>query len=113
MKKAFLLSILGISLFCLSCSKSSDNVHTVKYTVSSNSAMNVTYTIQDGSLKTASNVDATWTYSFSTSAKGQLVKLVIVSVNASPVSGAILIDGQQVTQNNDNGGNVTMTAQIP
>jgi hypothetical protein len=113
MKKHLFFCVLVLSLFAVSCSKSSDNMHTVKYTVSSNSAMNVTYTVQDGSLKTASNVDASWTYSFSISGKGQVVKLIIASVNAAPVSGAIFIDGQQASQNNDASGNVTITAQIP
>lgn len=114
MKKSLILPILASICFLAACSKSGDNpTHTIKYTVSSNSSMNVSYTIQDGSLKTVNNVDATWTYSFTTTARGQLVKLVVVSVNASPVSGAIFIDGQQVTQNNDASGNVTMTAQVP
>jgi hypothetical protein len=114
MKKHLLFCLLGLSLFAFSCSKSNDNpVHTVKYTVSSNNAMNVTYTIQDGSLKTVNNVDASWTYSFSTSGRGQIVKLIIASVNATAVSGAIFIDGQQASQNNDASGNVTITAQIP
>lgn len=114
MKKTLFLSLIGSLLFFASCSKSNDNsMHTVKYTVSSNSSMNVSYTVQDGTLKTASGVDASWTYSFTTTAKGQLVKLIVTSTNATAVSGAIFIDGQQVTQNNDASGNLTITAQIP
>jgi hypothetical protein len=113
MKKTLFLSLFSSLLFFASCSKSDDNsMHTVKYTVSSNSSMNVTYTVQDGTTKTVNGVDASWTYTFTTTAKGQIVQLIIASTNASAVSGAIFIDGQQVSQNNASG-NVTISAQIP
>ena len=95
-----------------SCTKDNEGTYTVKYKVSSSSTMNVSYTDMDGTLKLANNVSATWTYEFKTSGNGQLVKLIINSTNGSRVSGSILINGQQATQNDSDNGYVTMSAQV-
>lgn len=116
MKKLPLLLVVVIAAVSfLSCSKSNDQpaLFTVQYKIASNANMNVSYTDNTGATATASNVSASWTYSFGISTHGQIVKLTITSVNGSPVSGQIFINNQQAVQNNDASGTVTMTAQIP
>jgi hypothetical protein len=74
--------------------------------------MNVSYPGPDWLLKTVNNVSSSWTYSFTTSEKGEEVKLTINSIAGGAVNGSIDIDGQQAVQNNSGSGSVTMTAQI-
>ena len=74
--------------------------------------MNATYTDLDGTLKTASNVTSSWTYSFTTTASGTIVQLTIDSTNGSNVAGSIDIDGRQAVQNSSTG-STSMTVQIP
>jgi len=113
MKKILISSLIIFTLFTVSCSKKSDSGHTVKYTVGGSSKLNVTYT--DGSItaKTVTGVDPSWTYTFSTSATGQLVHLAVTSVDGTEVNGVIYFDGQQSTQNNSASGTVNISAQIP
>lgn len=113
MKKILIILLVFLSIFTISCSKKSNGGHTVKYTVGGSSKLNVTYT--DGSLtaKTVSGVDSSWTYTFNTSATGQLVHLTVTSVDGSEVSGVIYFDGQQSTQNNSASGTIDISAQIP
>lgn len=117
MKKfPLLLVVVFAAVSFLSCSKNNDQpapLFTVQYKIASNANMNVSYTDNTGATATASNVSASWTYSFGISTHGQMVKLTITSVNGSPVSGQIFINNQQAVQNNDASGTVTMSAQIP
>ncbi len=113
MKKILISSLVLLAIFTVSCSKKNDAGHTVKYTVGGTAKLNVTYT--DGSMtaKTVTGVDSSWTYTFNTSATGQLVHLSVTSVDGSEVDGVIYIDGQQSTQNNSASGTINISAQIP
>ncbi len=104
MKKLLLSTIISAMVFFLACSKDGEGTHTIKYTVSSSSSMNVSYTDADGTLKSVSNVTSTWTYSFTTPGNGRVFKLIINSTNGSAVSGSIYVDGQEATQDNSNTG---------
>lgn len=109
-----ILSVLFIFAVAFSsCKKDSQPLYKVEYKIASVSNMNVTYTDQNGVTKTATNVSSNWTYGFGTNGHGQVVTLTISSVNSSPVSGAVFINGQQASQNNDDAGSTSMTATIP
>lgn len=113
MKKLLFLAIISTTLLFAACSKDDDTVHTVRYNISSSSAMNVSYTDSDGSLKSVNNVTTSWTYSFNTSGNGRIFKLIITSTNGSAVGGSIYVDGQEATQDNSGSGSVTLTTQVP
>jgi len=113
MKKLLLLTIVSSLFLIISCSKDGEGTHTVKYNISSSSTMNISYTDADGTLRTASNVSSSWTYSFNTPGNGRIFKLIINSTNGSSVGGSIYVDGQEATQNDSNTGSVTMTTQVP
>ena len=113
MKKILISSLVLFTIFTISCSKKSDSGHTVKYTVGGSSKLNVTYTAAGMTAKTVSGVDSSWTYTFSSSATGQLVHLSVTSVDGSEVDGVIYFDGQQSTQNNSASGTINISAQIP
>jgi hypothetical protein len=109
MKKLILPSLIFVS-FLLACKK--DKVtHDVTYKISSTDNMNVSYTDQNGDLKSVSNVSSDWTYTFQTSGD-RIVRLIVTSVDGSHVGGAIHLDGQETAQRN--GVNeVSMAAPIP
>ena len=114
-KKIVSLTIVSSALWLSSCKKNDGEQfiqHTIQYHISSSSPMNATYTDLDGTLKTASNVTSSWTYSFTTTASGTIVQLTIDSTNGSNVAGSIDIDGQQAVQNSSTG-STSMTVQIP
>lgn len=113
MKKILIGSLVLLAIFTVSCSKKSDSGHTVKYTVGGSSKLNVSYTGAGMTAKTVSGVDSSWTYTFSSSATGQLVHLSVTSVDGSEVDGVIYFDGQQSTQNNSASGTIDISAQIP
>ena len=104
--------ISSVLLFC-SCYKYGVVNHTVQYTISSTSNMNVSYTDADGTLKSINNVSSTWSYSFRAPGNGRMVKLIINSINDSAVGGSIFVDGVEASQIDSNTGSVTITAQIP
>ena len=114
MKKILISSLVLLAIFTVSCSKKSNSgSHTIKYTVGGSSKLNVSYTDAGMTAKTVSGVDSSWTYTFSTSATGQLVHLSVTSVNGTEVDGVIYFDGQQSTQNNSASGTINISAQIP
>lgn len=112
MKKLIFLSLFTfILLFTFSCKKSSS--HVVKYTIQGTAKSTVTYTDQDGNIKTVTNADASWTTSFSSTDHGLVLKLTAVSADASNVGGKIFIDGNQTAQSNGNSNNIAISATLP
>ncbi|MDE3183896.1 MAG: hypothetical protein KGM16_10805 [Bacteroidota bacterium] len=113
MKKILISSFIIFAIFTISCSKKSNSGHTVKYTIGGSSKLDVNYTDANMIAKTVSGVDSSWTYTFTTSATGQLVHLAVTSVDGTEVNGVIYFDGQQSTQNNSASGTIDISAQIP
>lgn len=113
MKKILISSLVLLAIFTVSCSKKSDNGGTVvKYTIAGNSNMDVTYTDASMTSKTVTGVNSTWTYTFSSSATGQLVHLAVKSTNGTLVSGKIYFNNQQENQN-DAMDSINISAQLP
>ncbi|GAC1312024.1 MAG: hypothetical protein NVSMB24_32730 [Mucilaginibacter sp.] len=113
MKKTIYYSLIMLFMaFTFSCKKDG-NTHTVKYTIQGTSKSNITYSDANGNIQSANNVDASWTYGFSSGNHGLALKLTVVSSDGSPVGGKIYIDGQQSAQDNGTGGSITITSVLP
>jgi hypothetical protein len=114
MKKFIFFSLIAlISVFTFSCKKDSGGVHTVKYTIQGTAKSNVTYSDANGNMQTATAVDASWTYSFTSGNHGLALKLAVVSSDGSQVGGKIFIDGNQSAAQNGVTGSVTVTSVLP
>ena len=114
MKKIIFVSfIVLISIFTFSCKKDNGGMHTVRYTIQGTSSSNVTYTDANGNIQTVTNAAASWTYSFSSSDHGMMLKLTVISSDASQVGGKIFIDGMQTAQQNGATGSVSISAALP
>lgn len=113
MKKLQLYLVVLLTVMIASCSKSNSGGHSVKYTIGGTAKLNVIYTDKNGNTQTASNVDSTWTYSFSGVADGKMVYLKVASVDSSAVEGRIYVDNQQSTQDNSSSGSISISTQVP
>jgi hypothetical protein len=114
MKKLLFSALIAlISVCAFSCKKDSSGVHTVKYTIQGTSKSNVTYSDANGNMQTATAVDASWTYSFTSSNHGLTLKLTDVSSDGSQVGAKIFIDGNQSAAQNGVTGNVSVSSVLP
>ncbi len=112
MKKIIILSLFTlIVVFTFSCKK--DKSHVVKYEIQGSAKSTVTYTDQNGDVKTLTNADANWTTSFSSTDHGLTLKLAAISIDGSNVGGKIFIYGNQTTQSNGNSNSITISATLP
>ena len=110
-KLLFVTAIFSALIFC-SCSK--QNVrHTVQYFISGQGIMNISCTAANGEIIYISSVSSEWKYSFNAPGDNRIINLVVNSVDGSPVSGTILIDGQQAALNSSNKGSVSLVTQLP
>ena len=75
--------------------------------------MNISCTDANGEIIYISNVSSAWKYSFNAPGDNRIINLVVNSVDGSPVSGTILIDGQQAALNSSNKGSVSLVTQLP
>lgn len=114
MKKFLFISLVAlISISAFSCKKNDSGVHTVKYTIQGTSKSNITYSDANGNMQSANNVDASWTYEFTSSDHGLALKLTVISTDGSSVGGKIFIDGNQSAQQNGATGNVSISSVLP
>lgn len=114
MKKFIFSSLIAlISLFMFSCKKDSNGMHTVKYTIQGTSMSNVTYSDANGNTQTATGVDASWTYTFTSNAHGLVLKIADVSSDGGQVGAKIFIDGNQSAAQNGVTGNVSVSSVLP
>ena len=111
MRKLLLIIAFSASIFC-SCNKHEVR-HTIQYFISSKSNMNVSYNDANGELISSNNVSSQWKYAFNAPEDGRIVKLIINSIDGDPVSGSILIDGQEAAVSNSNTASATMTTRLP
>ena len=88
-------------------------MHTVKYTIQGTSKSNVTYSDANGNTQTATAVDASWTYTFTSSNHGLALKLADVSSDGSQVGAKIFIDGNQSAAQNGVTGTVSVSSTLP
>ena len=105
--KAALLSFM----FC-SCNKNEVR-HTVQYFISSKGNMSVSCNDAKGELIFLNNVSSEWKYAFNAPGDGRVLNLAVNSVDGSPVSGSILVDGQEAAINSSTTGSVTMVTRLP
>ncbi|HEX6172331.1 MAG TPA: hypothetical protein VFZ33_21755 [Chitinophagaceae bacterium] len=110
-KLLFVTAIFSALIFC-SCSKH-DVRHTVQYFISGQSIMNISCTDANGEIIYISNVSSAWKYSFNAPGDNRIINLVVNSVDGSPVSGTILIDGHEAALNSSNKGSVSLITQLP
>jgi len=114
MKKIIFVAVIAlIAAVTFSCKKDPPGTHTVKYTIQGTAKSTVTYSDANGNMQTASNVDASWTYEFTSNRHGLSLNLAVASVDSSPVGAKIFIDGQQEAQQNGAGGSVSVSSVLP
>ena len=114
MKKLIFITLIAcVSILAFSCKKDNGGMHTVKYSIEGASTSDVTYTDGNGNIQSATNVDANWTYSYSSSRHGMPIKLTVISKDATQVIGKIFIDGQQAAEQTGVTGNVSLSAVLP
>ena len=110
-KLLFITAIFSALIFC-SCSKH-DVRHTVQYFISGQGIMNISCTNANGEIIYISSVSSAWKYSFNAPGDNRIINLVVNSVDGSPVSGTILIDGHEAALNSSNKGSVSLITQLP
>lgn len=113
MRKLLFVAVISSAFLYCSCSKRGEVRHTVQYTISGESSMNVSYTNSAGELISIYNVSAQWIYGFTAPGNGRIVKLVVNSTDGTGVGGTIFVDGVETSMNTSSAGSVTITAQIP
>jgi len=114
MKKYLFISLIAlICMFTFSCKKSDSGLHTVKYTIQGTSKSNITYSDANGNTQSANNVNASWTYEFTSSDHGLALKLTVISTDGSSIGGKIFIDGNQSAQQNGATGSVSISSVLP
>ena len=112
MRKLLFVTAIFSALIFSSCSKH-DVRHTVQYFISGQGIMNISCTAANGEIIYISSVSSEWKYSFNAPGDNRIINLVVNSVDGSPVSGTILIDGQQAALNSSNKGSVSLVTQLP
>jgi len=110
-KLLFMKAALLAFIFC--CCNKNEVRHTIQYFISSKGNMSVSCNDARGELIFLNNVSSEWKYAFNAPGDGRFVNLTVHSIDGSPVSGSILVDGQEAALNNSNTGSVTLTTRLP